>query len=89
MDGEREEAMRGTYKIRRAAKEHRCSEQSYHTIKAGDLYLCGSCPPEHDMNGSRKWLVLKACLRCAEEFGLHSSETRAQLLKARQMEEVA
>jgi ribosomal protein L37E len=43
MDGEREETMRGTYEIRMAAKDHRCSERSYHTIKAGDLYLCGSC----------------------------------------------
>lgn len=71
--------MRGDYKIRRAKKAHACTEQSYHTIKPGDLYLSASCPPEHEMNRGKKWWIIKACLRCASEFGLHTSDTRAQL----------
>lgn len=74
------------YEIRRARKEHRCSERSYHTIRPGDLYLYAVLPPWHDMNssrksdpGGRKFWVIKACLRCCEEFGMHSNETRAAI----------
>lgn len=70
---------RGTYTIRRARREYRCTETGYHSIYPGDLYLCAVYPPEHDMNDSRKWWVIKACLRCAEKFGMHTSETRKQL----------
>jgi hypothetical protein len=64
-------------KIRKARKEHRCTEKSYHTIKAGDLYLSCVMVPWHDMNQSGKYQTIRACLRCANEFGMHTSETRA------------
>lgn len=70
---------RGIYAIRRARRLHRCTETGYHSIYSGQLYLCAEMPPEHDMNDSRKWWVIKACLKCAEEYGLHTSETRKQL----------
>jgi hypothetical protein len=66
-------------KIRRAVKEHRCTERNYHTIKVGDLYLNAVCPPWSDVNNGKKWWVIKACLRCAKEFGMLCSETRKQL----------
>lgn len=62
--------------IRTARKEHRCTERSYHAIKAGDKYLYMKVPPWNDFTGGDKWIVIKACLRCANEFGLHTSETR-------------
>jgi hypothetical protein len=65
-------------RLLRARKEHTCTERSYHTIKPGDLHLYVAAPPWHDMNSSRKWWVIRACLRCADEFGLHTSDTRAQ-----------
>lgn len=71
--------MRGTYGLRKARREHRCTEASWHTIATGDVYLYGACPPEHEMNGRRKWWVIRACLRCAEQYGLHNSDTRKQL----------
>jgi hypothetical protein len=80
---------RGSYGLRRAAKEHRCTEQTYHTIKPGDLYIRGDMPPEHEMNrsrktdpGGRRWYTMRACLRCANEFALHTSDTRAALARA-------
>lgn len=63
-------------KIVKARKPHQCSERSYHTIAAGDLYLRCVMTPWHDCNSSRKFIMIKACLRCADEFGLHTSETR-------------
>lgn len=72
--------MRGHYKIRRAAKEHRCTEASWHTIRKGDLYLSGAMPPEHEMSRTgKKWWLMKACVRCAKEYGLLCSDTREQL----------
>lgn len=72
--------MRGTYGLRKARKQHQCSERSYHTIRVGDVYLYGSCPPEHEMSRSRKkWEYIRACLRCAAEWGMHTSDTRKQL----------
>ena len=78
--------MRGVYKIRTARKRHQCTEAGHHDIEPGDRYLCGECPPEHEMNqsrktdpGGRKWWIIRACLRCAERYGLHSSDTRKQL----------
>ncbi len=68
----------GTW-IRKTRKQHQCSEQSYHTIKPGDLYLSAVAPPWHDMNTSGKWWVIKACLRCADHSGLHTSDTRKKL----------
>ena len=78
--------MRGVTKIRKARKERRCTEHRYHQINVGDPYLCSELPPEHDMNSSRRtdpgggrWYVIGACVRCAKEYGLLSSETRKQL----------
>lgn len=72
--------MRGHYEIRKAAKEHRCSEWSHHVIGIGDLYLSGACPPEHEMNrDGRKWWIIRACIRCAKEYGMLCSKTREQL----------
>lgn len=68
--------MRTIYEIRRAAKDHQCTERSYHTITKGDQYLYAVCPPEHEMNRGKKWQVIKACLRCVKEFGMHTNETR-------------
>lgn len=72
--------------IRVARKDHTCTENSYHTIRKGDRYLYAACAPEHEMNRSRKsdpggkrWWVIKACLRCADTYGLHTSDTRKQL----------
>lgn len=67
------------YRLQTAAGEYQCTERSYHVIRPGDLYLYGACPPWHEANQSRKWWVIKACLRCAREFGLHNSDTRVQL----------
>ncbi len=61
--------------IRRARVQHTCTERSYHKIMPGDLYLNAVCTPWHDMNSSKTWWVIKACLRCAKEFGLHTSDT--------------
>lgn len=66
-------------RIRRARKVHQCTERSYHAIRPGDLYLYAECPPWHDMGDGRKWWYIRACLRCSDEFGLHTSETRKQL----------
>lgn len=66
-------------KLRRARKTHRCTEHSYHQIKAGELYLFSELPPWHEMSRSNKWWTIKACLRCANEYGLHTSETRSKL----------
>ena len=68
--------MRGCYKIRKARKLHVCTEASHHVIGVGDRYLCGECPPEHEANRGRKWWIIRACLRCADRFGLHTTETR-------------
>lgn len=67
-------------KIRTARKTYQCSERSYHTIKPGDRYLHQVCPPWHEMaRTEKKWNVIRACLRCANEFGMHTSETREAL----------
>ena len=71
--------MESTTTLRRATKEHRCTERTYHTIRPGDLYLFAAAPPWHEVNQSGKWWVIKACLRCANEYGLHNSATRRQL----------
>lgn len=63
-------------KVRRARKEHQCSEASWHLIRPGDLYLHAACPPWHECARGKKWWVIRACLRCAEKYGLHTSETR-------------
>ena len=71
--------MSGQYCICTARKQYACSERSYHTIQKGDLYLYGACPPWHEANDGNKWWIIRACLRCAEENGLHTSDTRKQL----------
>jgi hypothetical protein len=63
-------------KIRVARKEHRCSEESYHVIRPGSRYLYAAGPPWADWNSSKKWWVIRACLRCADRYGLHTSDTR-------------
>jgi hypothetical protein len=72
--------VRGQYRLRKARKEHTCTEWASHTIRVGDVYLYGSCPPEHEMNRTgKKWEYIRACLRCAKEYGLHTESTRKQL----------
>lgn len=66
-------------RIRRARKEHRCTERNYHAIKPGDRYLYVAGPPWADWNSSNKWWVIKACLWCADHYGMHTSDTRKQL----------
>lgn len=68
-----------TTRIRTARKAHQCTERSYHTIRPGDRYLYAACPPWHEFARSKRWWIIKACLRCAAEFGLHTSETRAEV----------
>ena len=70
--------MKTVYEIRRARKTYQCSEASYHTIQPGDRYLYGVLPPWHEVARSRKFEVMRACLKCADKFGLHTSETRQQ-----------
>lgn len=41
--------------------------------------MSAACPPEHDGNSSGKWWTIRACLRCAEKYGMHNSDTRKQL----------
>lgn len=65
-------------RLRKARKEHRCTED-YRTIKPGDIYLYAEMAPWHEFNQSKKWQFIRACLRCAERFGLHNSDTRKQL----------
>lgn len=66
-------------KVVRSRKDRQCTERSYHVIHKGDKYLFASMPPWHDMNRSKKWHTIRACLRCAREFGLHTNETREQV----------
>lgn len=68
--------MASTYEIRTARKQHQCTEASWHTIAPGDRYLYGSLPPWHECVREKKWHVMRACLRCAEQHGLHTNETR-------------
>lgn len=64
--------------IRVARKEHQCTERSCHKIMPGDRYVYAACPPWHEFarGNGKKWWIIKACLRCADEFGLHTSDTR-------------
>lgn len=71
-------------KLRRARKAHQCSERSYHAIKPGDLYLFAAGAPWADWNTSGKWQAIRACLRCANEYGLHTSDTRKRLEQEKQ-----
>lgn len=71
--------MKCTYAIRTARQEYQCTERSYHVIRSGDRYLYAAMPPWHEFSRGDKWQVIRACLRCAREFGLHTSETRAAL----------
>lgn len=74
------------YAVKTARKQHLCS-QGMHVIRCGDRYLYAACPPWHEMNRSRKgeqrWEVSYVCLRCAEEWGWHTSETRKQIQEER------
>lgn len=66
-------------KIRKASKDRQCTEHSYHTIRRGDYYLYCAGPPWADWNTSRKWQVIACCLRCANQYGFHTSDTRKQM----------
>ncbi len=68
-----------TRRIRKARKAYKCTEKSWHDIQPGDLYLHEVCPPWHEMARGKKFETIRACLRCAEEFGMLCSETRRQL----------
>lgn len=71
--------MIGEHKLRKARKPCTCTERSWHTIKVGDIYLFSSVPPWHDMARGKKWSIMRACLRCAKEYGLLDSDMRKQL----------
>ncbi len=71
--------MTGVNEIRCAAKEYRCTEKSWHTIKRGDYYLYWSMTPWHECARGNKWEIVRACLRCAKEFGMLNSDNRARL----------
>lgn len=72
--------MTGTYELRFARKPYECSEHSYHKIALGDLHLYASIPPWHEFSrDKKKWQSMRTCLRCAERYGMHNSETRKQL----------
>ena len=73
---------RGYYAIRRARKAHVCTEAGRCEIAAGDFYLDMAQPPE--AYRSKGWWVAKACLKHAELWQLHTAETRAQLVQAKQ-----
>lgn len=66
-------------KIVKAKKDHICSEHSYHCIKKGDFYLYQVLLPWHDLNQWGKYQKIKACLRCAKEYGMLNSDQRKQL----------
>lgn len=69
---------RSVYEIRRCRKPTPCTETSYHTIDCGELYLYGGMAPEHDVNDGKKWVIIKACIRCAKRYGMLCSATRKQ-----------
>lgn len=73
--------------IRRARKEHQCTEASWHTINPGDLYLNVSMPPWHETSNGKKWWIIKACLRCAKQYGLLNSDDRKHLEAANEKPE--
>ena len=86
----------GAIKLVKARKEYRCTERNYHTIAKGSLHLYAAMPPWHEMNrsrksdpGGRRWWVIRVCLRCANEFGMHTSETRQQADEAKVAEQRA
>lgn len=75
----RARTQQGYWRVSRAQKEYRCSECRWRTIHPGQPYLSGAEPPWRLGVKRGPWLVIRACLECADEFGLHNSDTRAQL----------
>ncbi len=71
--------MRGGTRLRRAVKQHQCTERTYHTIRPGEIYLSSDMPPGHEFNRGKKWVIIKACLRCANEFGMLTHQNRIEL----------
>jgi hypothetical protein len=71
---------RGRYVLRTARKSRQCTECGTY-IEAGDRYLDGSCPPEHEANSSRRWWLIRACLPCCDRYGLHNTATRTQMTR--------
>lgn len=65
--------------VRRARKEHRCTERSYHTIRIGDVYLHAEMPPWHECNDRGKYQTMRACLRCAREYHMMTKEQRDEI----------
>ena len=63
-------------RIRKARKEHQCTEQSWHKIKAGQHYYSVVCVPWHDVGNGKTFQVIRACLPCAIRYGLMNSELR-------------
>lgn len=60
----------GSYGIRRARKEYRCTYLVSHIIQIGDLYLYSAMPPWHECNADGNvWVVEYICLKCAERHG--------------------
>ena len=71
---------RGRYAVQKARKEHRCSQAWSCYIKPGQFYLYMAAPPEHETyRGSGRWWVVKACLKHAKLWQLHTDATRAQV----------
>ena len=74
--------MIGERKLRRANREYRCSQHSYHLIRIDDVYLFESAPPWHEMaRDKKKWMVCRSCIRCAKEYGLLDSDQQKEIEK--------
>ena len=65
--------------LRKANKDHVCTERSYHTIRKGDVYFYFPVTPWHEFNETGKYQDIKACIRCAKEYGMMNSDERKQL----------
>lgn len=63
--------------IRKSRKDRVCSEISWHKIKRGDYYLYCAIPPWEHHSG--KWRLISACLKCAHNWSLHTSDTRKRI----------
>lgn len=67
------------YELRTARRQYQCTERSYHTIKIGDVYLFGCMTPCQKMARGKKFGHIRACVRCAKEFGMLDSDMRKLL----------
>ncbi len=71
--------MSSRFAIRRARAGRTCTECRRYCIVPGEFYLVASMPPEHELNGTGRWLTVGACVACADAGGLHTEATRAAL----------